>query len=198
MSRLVTLAAGFGLLVLSVFPLRAAETNSLQAILKRPIIGPALPMMEVQRLLRSPRAAHAGGQDGRPMGGRSQSAAGSDPRSRRLPRRGRPMARRPGKNRMAGIACPADRATTFGNSASRPCRACGSPRCSTCPRTLTGKVPVDPQRQRPRGTPGKIGRLQADPLHQPGQARHAGAERRVAGHGATGRPGLPPRPHESA
>ncbi|MGO8747804.1 MAG: alpha/beta hydrolase family protein [Thermoguttaceae bacterium] len=48
MSRLVTLTA-FGLLVLSVFPLRAAETNSLQAMLERPIVGPALPMMELER-----------------------------------------------------------------------------------------------------------------------------------------------------
>ena len=50
------------------------------------------------------------------------------------------------------------------------------------PEKLAGKVPVVPERQRPRPQ-RQGGRLQADPLHQPGQARHARAERRVARHG---------------
>ncbi len=48
MSRAIVLTV-FGSFVLFVSLLHAAQTNSLQVMLERPIVGPALPMWEVQR-----------------------------------------------------------------------------------------------------------------------------------------------------
>ena len=48
MSRLLTLAV-LGWCILPIGPSRAAEKSALQAMLERPIVGPTVPMMEIER-----------------------------------------------------------------------------------------------------------------------------------------------------
>ena len=63
------------------------------------------------------------------------------------------------------------------------------------PEKLSGQGPRRPERQRPRPG-GQGGEIQANPLHQPGQARHDRPERRVVRHGPAANRRLRPRADE--
>ena len=79
----------------------AAETNPLQSLLQRPIVGPVLPLAEVQRYCeaRVPRMADV--KTAAQWEAEARPAAGGRARKGRLSRRGRRVARRAGQGRVA-------------------------------------------------------------------------------------------------
>ena len=174
---LVTLAVGTGML-----PTRASDPAPIAELLGKPVLGPRRTLVEVQEFVD----AHASRGFTRPRPPTSGAEAERIRRAvlDRVVFRGPAAAWRDAKTRVErlGDAVRGRRATASQSCATRRCPGCGSPRSSTSPRTCRARCPVilavnghDAQRQG--------GRLQADPLHQPGEAGHARAERRVVRHG---------------
>ena len=164
-------------------PAKIVPLESLvKPLLGREIVGATLPMAELQRycearVLRMPKVSSVAEWE-------SQAAAmraGMFQRDR-LSRRGRDGATPPAKvewlDTIAGG--PGYRIKKLRYEA---LPGLWIPALLYEPEKLAGKVPVV-LNVNGHVRPARQGlRPQADPLHQPGQARHAGAERRVARHG---------------
>ena len=169
-------------------PVAAADVKDVQALLARPIIGPRQARLELEEHVR-PRIPTLP-----PFGTTAEwekYAAGirRDVLDKVVFRgEAAAVARREGQGRVARHdrrrpRLPHQEAPL--RSAARPVDSRPALRAGEARRQGAGL----PQRQRPRRQ-GQGGRLQADPLHQPGQARHDRAERRVVRHGPAARAGL--------
>ena len=126
----------------------APEVAEIQSLLQHEIVGPDLPLAEVQwycdeRVPGMPdvKTVDTMGADGhtdprKPCWNGSSTAA-------------RPPDGATRRRRSSGwTRSPAGRATASRNCATKPCPACGFPALLYEPEKLAGKVPVDPERQR--------------------------------------------------